>query len=554
MEEVTSEYLYKTSCDSCGSSDANAVYSDGHTHCFSCRKTTKGTEGETPNSTRRRTTVSTSFAPIVGEVTSLPSRGITEETCQKFGYIRGKLADGTGVQAAPYYKDGVLVGQKTRTKDKDFKSLGNFKGVELFGQHLWRDGGKMVVVTEGEIDAMSVSQLQQNKWPVVSVPSGISGAVKAFKDNLNWLEKFEKVVIMFDNDPADTQAHAEVAKAIETCAGLLSPGKARIARLPLKDANEMLVASRGGEVIEAIWNAKEYRPDGLVSVDELIEAIKKPVEWGLPWWLDPLNNALYGRRYGEIYGFGAGTGVGKTDWLTQQIAYDITVLKQPVGLFFLETPVAELGKRIAGKIKQRLFHIPDANWTEAELDEGVNALRGMVTFYDNFGQSDWGIIRGHMRYMAAQGTKIFYLDHLTALADTADEKGSLEQIMKEMAGLANELKVIIHFVSHLTTPEKGSHEEGAKVKIREFKGSRTIGMWAHALLALERNQQAEDEEDRQRTTFRILKDRNTGRGTGMTFFLAYDRDTGMLSETSGPSSMPFSDKTATKRPSIQDDF
>jgi twinkle protein len=33
-----SEYMYKTSCDNCGSSDANAVYSDGGKHCFSCGK------------------------------------------------------------------------------------------------------------------------------------------------------------------------------------------------------------------------------------------------------------------------------------------------------------------------------------------------------------------------------------------------------------------------------------------------------------------------------------------------------------------------------------
>ena len=32
-----------------------------------------------------------------------------------------------------------------------------------------------------------------------------------------------------------------------------------------------------------------------------------------------LTRLTYGRRYGEIATFGAGTGVGKTDWLSQQI-------------------------------------------------------------------------------------------------------------------------------------------------------------------------------------------------------------------------------------------
>ena len=33
--------------------------------------------------------------------------------------------------------------------------------------------------SEGEIDAMSVSQLQQHKWPVVSVNNGAPAAKKA---------------------------------------------------------------------------------------------------------------------------------------------------------------------------------------------------------------------------------------------------------------------------------------------------------------------------------------------------------------------------------------
>ena len=38
-------FIKHTSCESCGSSDANAVYSDGSTYCFSCRKSAaSGTE------------------------------------------------------------------------------------------------------------------------------------------------------------------------------------------------------------------------------------------------------------------------------------------------------------------------------------------------------------------------------------------------------------------------------------------------------------------------------------------------------------------------------
>ena len=82
-------------------------------------------------------------------------------------------------------------------KDKRFIWLGDTDKITLFGQNLWRDGGKMVIVTEGEIDALSVSAVQQNKWPVVSVPSGATSAKKFIKKELQYLSKFSSIILMF---------------------------------------------------------------------------------------------------------------------------------------------------------------------------------------------------------------------------------------------------------------------------------------------------------------------------------------------------------------------
>ena len=37
-----SEFLRHEPCPSCGSSDANSLYSDGHSYCFSCHTYTPG--------------------------------------------------------------------------------------------------------------------------------------------------------------------------------------------------------------------------------------------------------------------------------------------------------------------------------------------------------------------------------------------------------------------------------------------------------------------------------------------------------------------------------
>ena len=96
--------------------------------------------------------------------------------------------------------------------------------------------------------------------------------------------------------------------------------------------------------------------------------------------------------------------------------------------------------------------------------------------------------------------------------------------------LAKELGLVFHCISHLATPDGKPHEEGGRVMLRHFKGSRAIGFWSHFAFGLERNQQAQDEDDRHVTSFRVLKDRYTGNSTGKTFDLFYDQETGLLCE------------------------
>ena len=102
----------------------------------------------------------------------------------------------------------------------------------LYG--VWKfSGGKHLVITEGEIDALSVSQAMDNKWPVVSLPNGAQSATKAIANCYDWLDRFERIVLMFDMDKPGQEA-------VNLVAPLLPPGKTCVAVLPRKDANETL--------------------------------------------------------------------------------------------------------------------------------------------------------------------------------------------------------------------------------------------------------------------------------------------------------------------------
>ena len=163
----------------------------------------------------------------------------------------------------PYYIANEVAGIKVRKPNKDFAWEGSAKGTSLFGQQLFQDGGKFITITEGECDAMAAYEILGSKWPVISLKNGASGAVKDVKENLEFLEKFDCVVISFDNDKPGKDAARRVAR-------ILRPGKAKVLTLPedFKDANDVLKQGRQQAYVTAWWAAKLYTPSGVLNISE----------------------------------------------------------------------------------------------------------------------------------------------------------------------------------------------------------------------------------------------------------------------------------------------
>ena len=61
---------------------------------------------------------------------------------------------------------------------------------------------------------MSASQVQGHKWATVSLPNGASSAVRAIKDNWDYIMGFETVVLMLDTDEAGRKAAEEAAEVL----------------------------------------------------------------------------------------------------------------------------------------------------------------------------------------------------------------------------------------------------------------------------------------------------------------------------------------------------
>lgn len=476
----------------------------------------------------------------------ISSRSLFEETCRHFKYGISQYG-GEVCQVATYFDDsGAPVRQKLRFKDKKFKVLGDTSTTPIYGKHLARDGGKMIVVTEGEIDALSVTQAQSLKWPAVSVPNGAQGAAKAFKENLEWFDKFEKVVLMFDMDDPGRAAAQE-------CAQLLKPGRAFIASLPLKDASDMLQANRKAELVDAIWSAREFRPDGIVNAADIWDDFIVEDEMGIPYPFEVLNEKTLGLRKGELVTFTAGSGIGKSS-ACREIAYHLIKKGYKVGYIALEESIKRTVQGIVGLALNKPLHKGNCEIPESQLRVAFDEVTGSdrLFLYDHFGSINSDNLLAKIRYMA-QGLDVdfVFLDHLSIVVsgDTEidDERRAIDVTMTKLRSLVEETGIGMVLVSHLKRPPGIGHEEGAKTSLAQLRGSAAIAQLSDIVLGLERNQQ--DPEDADRTTIRVLKNRFTGE-TGESSILGYDRETGRLSEIL--SDCPFDVSAQTSQEAVSD--
>jgi len=532
LSNEESTFLHHAPCPHCGSSDANSVYDDGHQFCFACQTYTASEDGGTPQQvpTKRNKDL------ITGEFRPFPKRKLTEETARKFGYQFGKLG-GVSVQIAPYFdKDGNLVAQKIRTPSKDFKVLGDISSALPYGAQLWGKGKKLVV-TEGEIDCMSVSQAQGNKWPVVSIPNGAQGAKKHMVKNFEFYDGFAEIVLMFDQDEPGR-------KAAQECAELFSPGKAKIAALPLKDANELLVAGREQEIIQAVWNAKPYRPDGIISGEDLwTEVSKEDLIQSVPYPWRVLNEVTRGARKGELVTLTAGSGVGKSA-IVREIAHHLIQSGETVGMIMLEENPKRTALGLMGIALDKPLHLTREGVSPEDLRNAFSSTvgSGRVFLYDHFGSSDIDNLVNRVRYLARGcGCNWIILDHLSIVISglgDGDERRLIDNAMTYLRTLVEETGVGLFLVSHLRRPEgdKG-HEQGAKTALSQLRGSHSIAQLSDMVIGLERNQQGDNPNT---TTIRVLKNRFSGE-TGIAGYLAYSQETGRLIETEEPTQ--FKDET-----------
>ncbi len=535
MEQDSGKFLRHTSCDKCGSSDANAVYDDGTTWCFSCE-----TYGSEDNMEAAGSPIKNVYTTNLssGQVTALHDRKISTDTCKSYGVTTLNNNGTIFKHIYPYHDEsGNKIANKIRTvQNKAFLSEGNMSGAVLFGRKHFSAKGKYITITEGELDAMAAYQMFGSKWPCVSVKSS-SSALTDCKKSFDYLNSFENIIICFDND---TQGQ----KASEKVAGLFEPHKCKIVKLTqFKDASDYLRTGHQETFVRTWWSAEPYTPAGILNLDSLGDSLyDEDFCETVPYPWTGLNKKIYGMRTGELLTFTSGSGMGKSSIIRELMHHIMKSSTDNIGVLALEESIRNTALNIMSVEANQRLYIKEVRDTFSidQLQKWQTDTVGTGRFFafDHFGSISNDEILNRVRFMAkALDCKWIILDHLSILVsgqEDGDERRSIDILMTKLRSLVEETGVGLLLVSHLrrASGDKG-HEDGREVSLAHLRGSQSIAHLSDGVIALERNQQEEDETLANTTVVRILKNRYTGE-TGIATYLYYDKETGRMSEISNP--------------------
>jgi twinkle protein len=502
-------------CELCGSSDNVKYFANGSLHCF--------TNGCPFHKHSIKDTDITPRELVQGEYQSLANRRISQRTCEVFGYQIGTYNNQPCHIANIRNDTGQIIAQQLRLPNKQFLMTGNCSDLGLVGKHLWGNKGRAIVITEGYIDMLSIAEMQDCKWPVVTVPNGAASAVKAIKRDLAWLLNFDSIVLCFDNDEAGK-------KAMEDCVGLFPPGRLKLASLSEKDANDVLVKGKGKELTNIVFTASEYRPDGIVwgneiDVEELFKA--KPRGISLPY--PALDEAIRGLKPGRIYTIYAGTGNGKSTSM-REIALHISKQHSTIKIanIFLEESLGFTALSYMAMLHNIPAYKIEENpnlLTQEQKDAGKTFISNMA-FYKHFGSLDSKHLINLLDYLVVgRGVNLIMLDHISLLVSGMrsesgeGERRDIDMLVTNLRSFCERTSATIVCATQLKRKEK-SYSKGAEITESDARGSGAIEHISDVVFSLNVNDDAPYDAQ-----IKIIKNRITG-FKGNVDLITYNPETG----------------------------
>ena len=451
-------------------------------------------------------------------------------------------------QYYPCTKDYELVGLKWRSADKRWFNKGEAgKECDLFGQVSSRStSSRTVVIASGEIEAITIYQILKEYfdtkgWEVPAVVSSLcgEGALAQFRNQYDWLNRFEKIIICPDQDEPGLNYLHKLSQ-------VLPRNKLFVMTLPLKDSNECLTKGKSKAVIDAYYRAASYTPSGVIGSDQLEVALLdglKQVKIPLPSYLSKLSLMLRGGfKIPSMINIIGPTGIGKSTYVNELLYYWIFNSPYKMGILSLELDRHEYSNVLASRHHGIKLNLLDEYEAEAFLTTEENILKrkdlwvkedGSPRFYlmeERDGKLD-SIKKLIEQLIIACDCRIIVLDPIQdlfaglSIAEQEEFSGWLKIMMKAY-------NICFVCVNHIRKTQGGAVD--ARYTEQEVKGSSSLIQSSsyNILLNREKDPDGNLSENQQlilrcTMTHRLSKNRATGI-TGDAGDLFYDNQTHTL--------------------------
>lgn len=406
----------------------------------------------------------------------LALRGIHEQTARDFRIAQRQEA-GKTYAIFPYLRDGEFINAKFRNiaEKRDMRQMKEAEPC-LFGWHLIDPKCRRIVITEGELDAMT---LHQAGIAALSVNAG-AGSFAWLESDWERLERFSDIVIAFDADEAGRKGARELARR-------LGEARARLCEFaPYKDANEALQAGESPEFFaRAISEAKPIEPDGIRPFDAFLERVQA-MFWpapgeeaaGYPLAIGHKTQDWLVFRPGEVSVWTGINGHGKSQFLAQ-LSVQHAALGARWCVYSGEMPPAVQLKRLikiaTGQDRPHPEHIAQAaRWIGQSMwvidRVGSVELSWLIKVFEY----------ANRRY----GCDCFLIDSLMMLSDVPEDGSGAfsaqKRAIQTIADFAKRSGSHVHVVAH---PRKGRDETMAPGKL-DVGGSSRITDGADNVLSV----------------------------------------------------------------------
>lgn len=351
----------------------------------------------------------------------------------------------------------------------------------LFGWQAMPADAREVVITEGEIDAMSWAAYG---YPALSVPFGGGGGNKQqwIESEYDRLDRFERIYLALDMDGPGDEAVAEIVERL---------GRARCFRvaMPRKDGNACLVDGVSQEEMDrCIAEAQSMDPEGLkrpaeYSADVVMLFWPRPgqhVGYQTPY--DKLHDKLHFRP-AEVTLWTGDSGDGKS-----QILSDCTPKWIQDGarvcLSSLEMKPSQTLKRMVKQI------VGTDRPTEQIIGASLEWASKGLLLYELVGKAKVDLLLETFDYARSKyGCDMFVIDSLMRLGIKSDDYNSQEEVIYRLVDWTIARNVHTHIVAHA---KKGERDRGAP-NTQDIKGAMEIGANAFNILSVWRNRKLEDQ-------------------------------------------------------------